>query len=171
VKTITLTRGQIALVDDADFEALTVFKWQAHRGPHDSTWYAVRAAVVAGRETKLRMHRVIAGAADGIQVDHRNGNGVDNQRHNLRLATGSQNQQHRVRATRPQMASKFKGLSWEQGRWRARILAEGRRIHLGAFASEIEAAKAYDAAALKYFGEFAAPNFTSTQPPKTEAQP
>lgn len=161
MKMISLTRGQVAIVDDADHAELACHLWQAHRGPHDTTWYAVRATVVDGHKTKLRMHRVLMGATRGVEVDHRNGNGLDNQRLNLRLATGSQNQRHRIRPTRPKMASSFKGVSWEAQwkRWRARILVDGKRIHLGTFRSEIEAAKTYDAAALRHFGEFAAPNF------------
>jgi hypothetical protein len=92
----------------------------------------------------------------GEHVDHVNGNGLDNRRENLRLATHSQNM-----ANKPGWgASGFKGVYAEpRGRWRSRIMVEGRRVGLGMYPTAEEAAKAYDAAAREYFGEFAWTNF------------
>jgi hypothetical protein len=167
VKTIQLTRGQVAVVDDEDWPLLSSFKWQAHRGPHDSTWYAVRASRVGGKKTKVRMHRIILEADASLQVDHRNGDGLDNRRSNLRISTPSQNQQHRIRPTRPQKSSQWKGVYWcsQWKRWRARILVAGERLHLGTYRVEVDAARAYDRAALEHFGAFAAPNFPGSESP------
>jgi hypothetical protein len=106
------------------------------------------------------MHREILGLkyGDPRQCDHRNHNGLDNQRDNLRICTCAQNQYNQV----PQRnrSSAFKGVDWRRdcNKWRAKIQINCRRIHLGNFESEIEAAYAYNRAAVKYFGEFASIN-------------
>ena len=88
MKTIILTRGKVALVDDADFEALSKFKWHAMRS--GKKWRAVRTVKVGSKwGRKIGMHVQIMGFP-GVQVDHRNRNGLDNQRHNLRRATHQQ---------------------------------------------------------------------------------
>jgi hypothetical protein len=111
------------------------------------------------------MHRLLLGLVDGFaQVDHRNGNGLDNRRGNLRIATASQNQWNQK--VRGRGTSKYKGVAWEKrgGKWVVKIAYLGRRIHLGSFArnvingidyGEIKAARAYDLAAVKFFGVFA----------------
>jgi hypothetical protein len=106
------------------------------------------------------MHRQIVNPPDDLLVDHHNHNGLDNRRFNLRLATDSTNQQNaRKRITKT--TSRFKGVDFVKatGKWRARIAVNGRRLFLGSFDSELEAALAYDAAARKYFGEYACLNF------------
>jgi len=105
------------------------------------------------------MHRQIVCAPKHLFVDHINGDGLDNRRENIRLATKRQNSQNMVRK-RPNKTSRFKGVSKSQHHngWRATIKVNGARIHLGYFKDESDAARAYDAAAIEHFGPFAAPN-------------
>jgi hypothetical protein len=151
VKIIPLSQGKRALVDDADYEYLSQWKWCFGAG------YAVRTDRT-GREKSVRMHLVIMNAPQGMEVDHRDGNGLNNQRHNLRLCTSTQNKHNR----RPfkNNPTGYKGVYLFQGKyWRAKIAINKKQIHLGQFKTAIEAARAYDAAARKYFGEFAWLNF------------
>jgi hypothetical protein len=161
MKQICITRGLVALVDDCDFESLSKFKWCASKG--NSTFYAVRKERTEGNgRTTVKMHRQILGLSkgDGIYVDHRNHNGLDNRRENLRACTLSQNSCNQHIQIRPK-SSQYKGVCWDNKRnkWRALIAVNRKRIYLGWFTSEIEAAKAYDQAAVKHHGEFAYVNF------------
>jgi hypothetical protein len=106
------------------------------------------------------MHREIINAPDDLVVDHINYNGLDNRKANLRLATRRQNSLHVIRTINPG-SSKYKGVSWNTNkkRWHVQITTNGKTIRLGYFTDEIEAAKAYDQAAKKYHGDFAALNF------------
>jgi hypothetical protein len=106
------------------------------------------------------MHRLVIDVPPGAFCDHINHNGLDNRRANLRIATHSQNVRHRRKFKTPSK-SRYKGLTWSKQiqRWRVRIWADGRRLSLGFFENEIDAAKAYDAAARKYHGPFADLNF------------
>lgn len=157
MKLIPLTQGQVAIVDDRDYEKLSQWKWYAHR--YDNRWYALRGEWDGQRMRTVRMHRVILNAEKGVQVDHKDHNGLNNQRANLRLASNSENQQNarpRVRAK-----SKFKGVHQIRNgsRWRAVIQLRGRLIHLGYYDTAREAALAYDQAAAERFGQFACTNF------------
>jgi len=102
------------------------------------------------------MHRIIMDAEKGEEIDHRDGNGLNNQRCNLRLCTHRQNLMNR-RKTHKRCSSKFRGVSWEKrsGKWCAQIMIHYRHIHLGYFDDEVLAALAYNEAATKHFGEFA----------------
>lgn len=148
---IELTRGAFAIVDDEDVEMVSRFSWQLN-----SQGYA-SANVGVGRDyvTHERMHRMILRAPDDMDVDHINGNRLDNRKCNLRLATRRQNQWNKRK--RKHCSSEFKGVCWHNQNkcWRARIKFYGKEIALGCFSSEIEAAKAYNEAAKKYFGDFA----------------
>ncbi|MBA7655390.1 hypothetical protein ES703_63294 [subsurface metagenome] len=106
------------------------------------------------------MHRQIMNPPREMLVDHINYNGLDNRKANLRLATLTQNNRHTRRTMNPG-SSKYKGVCWynREKRWAVRITANGKNIPLGYFKDEIEAAKAYDKAARKYHGDFAALNF------------
>ena len=105
-------------------------------------------------------------APRGLLVDHRNGDGLDNRRDNLRLATHSENMMNRPKIKSP-TTSRFVGVYFDKARrlWVARIHLNGKCIWLGRFATEIEAAKAYDEAAKKYHGEFARLNFPEATTP------
>jgi len=153
---ITLTRGAVAIVDDADLELVGSRKWYANG--RAGRLYAVRFEPVAGKMRMLYMHRVIMGAETGVTVDHINGDRLDNRRSNLRLATQSQNC-----ANRRKIISKsgYKGIgfnSWKQ-KFYARVVREGHTTHLGYHDTAEEAARAYDRGARLVHGAFAALNF------------
>jgi hypothetical protein len=154
VKEIELTQGQVARVDDEDYEWLSKWKWHASWQPHTLSYMAAYKTSGMPRRTLL-MHRLILNAPDGMFVDHEDHDTLNNQRHNIRLATPLQNQFNR-RKLRP-FSSIHKGVCWHQltNKWRAEINVDGRKLHLGLFANEEDAARAYNEAAKKYQGEFA----------------
>jgi len=152
VRTIPLTQGHWALIDDADFEAVVAAgPWFANGR---TNLYAVHSTYINRVRGTMLMHNFITGWKF---VDHANGNSLDNRRQNLRPANTSTNGANSK--IRSDNTSGFKGVSPRQGIWRARIHVNGREIPLGRFGSPIEAALAYDAAALHHFGEYARPNF------------
>ena len=164
MKRIPLTQGKFALVDDADYEWLNQWKWYTSKGRN--TFYAMRYITKPdGTREFIYMHREILGLkfGDKRQGDHRNHNGLDNQRINLRICNHQQNlyNMNSNKNTR----SVFKGIYWhkQNHKWCAHIKAEGKSIYLGTYDSETEAAKAYDKAAHKYFGEYANLNLPEGQ--------
>ena len=160
MKTIPLTKGKFAIVDDEDFDRINKHKWYAHKSRNN--FYAEREVRLPGgvRRT-IKMHREILGLeyGDKRQCDHKNQNSLDNRRGNLRICTTAQNQQNQKPTIN--CSSIFKGVSFtkENGKYRALIQVNGRPKHLGYFVSEIEAALAYDVAAKRYYGEYASVNF------------
>jgi AP2 domain/HNH endonuclease len=159
MKKISLTQGKTALVDDGDFGELSKFKWCAHKVPHSRTWYAVRRTSRPGSRI-VKMHRVITGAADGTDVDHVNGQGLDNRRDNLRQVTKFQNMHNQTRKM-VGCTSRFRGVSWDRQRckWQAYIHNGNKRKFLGRFACEEEAARAYDQAGFERDPAHFTPNF------------
>jgi hypothetical protein len=160
MKEIQLTQGKVTLVDDEDFEMLNSFNWYAHK--HRSTFYARRNDHSNGRHKNVKMHRLILGITDpNIIIDHRDTNGLNNQRSNLRVCSNSQNQANRPK--RKHSVSVYKGVTTGQTKrketWRAQIKKGDKVIGLGSFNTQEEAAKAYDKAAIEVHGEFANLNF------------
>jgi hypothetical protein len=159
---IPLGEGRFTIVEPGDFYQLNRFNWCAkENGPRI---YAVRLVGDSNNRTKIiSMHREIMGEPAGMLVDHRNRNTLDNRKENLRLATHSQNQFNKGKTTR-KTTSRFIGVFFEKqsGRWVARTTVGGKRIWLGRFDDETEAARAYDEAAREYHKEFAQFNFPET---------
>jgi hypothetical protein len=156
--TIPVGNRHIAKIDEADHEMLSQFKWRlAAHG------YACCTLKSSGRSRVVTMHRMIMLPDPGQLIDHANGDPLDNRRENLRLADNSTNQANR-HALLDHSSSRFKGVTWNRGlqKWQAQIKVDGRSRHLGLHADEREAARAYDAAARRHFGEYACVNFPDT---------
>lgn len=151
MREIPLTRGLMALVDDEDYELLSPHKWHASQA--NAKFYAARNSGRPPNRMPLRMHRIICPVPPGMQVDHINGNTLDNRRANLRPATHAQNVHNRG-ITRFNMSG-YKGVTWNHRRWMARIEVDGLPKYLGTFDSPAEAHAAYRVAAEKLHGEFA----------------
>jgi len=154
VSLIALGYRRYAIVDTEDLRRLSRFRWSAStKGPKS---YKPRIYVQRSEGDKgVYMHREILSAEGSKEIDHINGNGLDNRRANLRVCTHRQNSQNSRK--REGCTSRFKGVYRykDTGKWRAEIKHSGKRIHLGYFVSESLAAKAYDEKAKELFGEFA----------------
>lgn len=144
MKLIPLTQGKFAMVDDEDFEMLSAFKWYAYKKKKDHTFYAMRKSRAYGPKQKtIYMHRFLLGIIEiPIVADHKNGDGLDNQRKNLRLCSDSQNQMNRRKMMKG--SSAFKGVTANGKSWQAQIKFNGRYVYLGCFKTEREAALAYN---------------------------
>lgn len=156
-KSISLTRGKQAIVDDEDFEWISKHKWLATGT--GTKFYAARHTWDGIRVSRIYMHREILNLPKGIEVDHINGNGLDNRRSNLRQATRAENQRNRMKSSHS--VSIYKGVSFDKrrNRWRARIKVDQKEKWIGFFMKEIDAAYAYDRVARQYFGNYANLNF------------
>jgi hypothetical protein len=151
IKEIQLTQGYIALVDDEDYEKVSQYKWYAENRLY--SWYA-RTTIIKTRKN-IYLHRFILNVKPDEEVDHINGNGLDNRRCNLRIVTHQQNMMNVKK--RINGSSKYRGVFWDKERekWEAQIAINGKSCYLGLFTSEVEAAKAYNIKALESFGEYA----------------
>lgn len=158
MKEIIITQNKTALVDDEDFEYLNQWKWYAQKGKH--TWYACRDVKTKNTRKNFLMHREIlkikSYKENPIQTDHRDGNGLNNQKNNLRLCSDIENNRNR-KSYRGN--SRYKGVQPRGLRWEACIIFNRGYIYLGRFDLEVEAAIAYDQKATELFGEFANLNF------------
>lgn len=142
MKTIELTNcDKLALVDDKDYERLIRYKW--HIGTNG---YVLRSS---GGD-KIYMHRDVTNCPPDRQVDHLDANRLNNQSYNLRVVSSSENAQ--ARKLQENNTSGYRGVIWQEPSWRAQIYVNKRRISLGCFATKERAARAYNEAAVKYFG-------------------
>jgi hypothetical protein len=149
MKRIELTQGKYATVDDVDYEKVSQHKWWAQQSNlSDHLWYAMTKI-----DTQVvSLHRFLMECPKG-EVDHKDGDGLNNRRANLREVTKTQQRMNQKRFKNNQ--SGFKGVRWEANKWRARIGVNNKHIHLGRFENKLDAAKAYNDAAQKYFGQYA----------------
>jgi hypothetical protein len=160
-----LTRGYITMVSPEDAHFLEARRWCVTKGTANKTFYVVsRIDYVL-----TRLHRLILGLKSDIEGDHKFGNGLDNRRKHLRPATRDENMRNAPSHTGS--TSKFRGVSWaaDQGKWKVQIHVDKKQMCLGSFSIEVDAALAYDAAAMKYFGEFARLNFPPHEASHAEA--
>jgi hypothetical protein len=165
MKEIPLSRGYVALVDEADYERVSAYKWKAHvvRRKDGSVIcvYAQRGVRRPdGTWTAEQLHRFIVGVTDSkIQIDHQNHDGLDNRCSNLRLCNRAENGHNR--RLKRNNSSGFKGVHWRRRDkvWQALLKIDGKLLHLGLFLTAEAGARAYDKAALKYFGDYACLNF------------
>jgi hypothetical protein len=160
VKTIPLSNGGEAMVDDCDYDRIASYKWRRL-----NSGYAARNAWIPSekRYRTLLMHREVIGAPEGSLVDHADRNGLNNTRENLRLATVADNQSNRTSLVG---RGRLKGVWWHQarGHWVAEIKIAGKKRYLGSFADEASAGAAYAAAANESRGEFALQNTNAAGP-------
>ncbi len=163
MKLIPLTQGQFAQVDDEDYEYLNQWKWLAHKSY--KTIYAERnVRIKGGKQVTIKMHRIIMNTDKGMLCDHKDHNGLNNVRSNLRNCTSTENQ--RNTSSKTGSSSKYLGVSKDESwnrkkQWRTSICVNKKRMFIGMFLTEVEAATAYDKVAKKYFKEFANLNFKS----------
>ncbi len=155
MKTIQLNRGYVALVDDEDFDRVSRLNWTVHiRKDKKLVRMYARTTTLRrlGKRRHLSMHCFIMGATG---IDHRDSDGLNNQKSNLRPANQSLNNANMRKS--PGCASRFKGVTFEKesGSWRARACKDGFRYQLGVHANEVSAAIAYNEKMLELFGEFA----------------
>jgi hypothetical protein len=158
VRVIPLSRNRVAIIDPEDFPRVGRHPWHAQRGRSGrGRFYAAKTVTVRSQEPRLvqvvPMHEFITGFK---QADHANRNGLDNRRSNLREASNSQNGANKGLSSLN--TSGFKGVSAESKRWRAEVRVNYKSIYLGSFSCREDAARAYDHAAIRYFGEFACTN-------------
>lgn len=157
---IYIGNGLFAVCDWEDFDKVKGFKWNPTSLDNRVQWaWAYDVKHVGEKRKRVAMHNLIMSPSDGFVVDHINGNGLDNRRSNLRIATPQQNQFNTIHKGG---SSKYKGVSFdnESGLWRAYISKDGKRSWLGRYQNEIDAAIAYDKAAKDMFGDFAKLNVT-----------
>lgn len=148
MRKLKLSQNKYAVVDDIFYDYLNKWKW------YFNGRYAVRTPLKNRGAKVIRMHRIIMKAPDGLEVDHINGNRLDNRISNLRLCTHAENGKNQSLSRRN--TTGYKGVKQASpNRWQARIRVDGELLHLGLFKTKYEAAKAYNEAALRYHGRFA----------------
>jgi hypothetical protein len=153
MKEILLTQGKVAIVDDADYEYLSKYKWHAIK--YKNGFYAGKSSSrKIGAKRVIHMHRFILSPEKNKLVDHIDGNGLNNSRSNLRITDYSKNGMNRKKEIG--LSSKYKGVSYRSktNRWRSLICINRKQIEIGVYKSEIEAAIAYNKKAIELYGEY-----------------
>jgi hypothetical protein len=147
---VPLTQGYEAIIDAADVPLVEGWNWCAIVSPH--TAYASRSTKVDGTTVHILMHKTIMGVT--TMIDHKNGHGWDNRRDNLRPATYAQNNRNQRLAKNNTCGLKGASFHKASQSWRAQIKLDGKKIHLGLFATAADAHAAYCRASAKLHGEF-----------------
>ena len=158
---ISLTQGQETIIDLADWDLVKDYRWYAHW--EDNTFYVLTNVYSAYTvQQKIRLHRLLLAAPKGVLVDHVDRNGLNNRRNNIRLVTSLENRCHSVGQKGSRSA--YKGVTWnkQSRKWQSGIMLHGQSRHLGLFNDELDAAEAYDEAAIELFGEYALLNFPNS---------
>jgi hypothetical protein len=150
-----------ATVDDRDYELVNELKWHAEYC--NGVIYACHTFWSSGKMKKMKMHRFVMDALKIEEIDHRDGDGLNNQRCNLRICSRLDNAKNR-KLDKDSMSG-YKGVSWNKRlcKWQVSLRSNNIRYHLGLFTCLMKAAKAYDVAAIKHHGEFAKTNFPTHQ--------
>ncbi len=159
---IPLTQGQETIIDDEDWDLVKKYKWSAHYDPTTNGYYATTSLRTAvNKRVTAQMHRIIMNAPTNMEVDHKDLNGLNNQRHNLRLATRGQNSCNRRIPSNN--ISGHKGVYYitQTNKWRAQIRSNRHLRHLGYFGTKEEASEAYKNAAKEIHEGY--DNSTSTE--------
>lgn len=159
---IPLSQGLFSLIDYCDYNSISKYKWCVKKSGPDKRLYTYRKipAIPGKKRTSESIHRLILSPKPGILVDHKDGNGLNNRRSNIRLATTSQN----VANSQPWANKKwrYKGVDFRSSRaspWRAQARPGKKVIYLGSYKSEEDAAVAYDSFIISVYGDFAYTNF------------
>jgi hypothetical protein len=155
---IEVSSGLVALVDDEDYDKLVGRRWYKHTNNGRCNY--AQADISWRPHKRVWMHRLVMDAPQGLEVDHINGNGLDNRRDNLRLCTRSQNACNKAKSHNRGLTSRHKGVStgrWGKN-WQANITIQSRKIYLGTYDTEMDAVLAYNRAALELHGPFSRAN-------------
>lgn len=153
MKEIQLSQGKVALIDDDDFERVNQFKWSFGVSKRDKTIYVKRRDW--SKKEYIKLHRFILNAPKNKQVDHIDGNGLNNQKSNLRLCSQSENK--RNSKIYSNNTSGYKGVTFSRSnsKWIARVMVNKKYVNFGSYKTKEEAAIAYNNAAIKHYGNFA----------------
>lgn len=150
MRNIQLTQNKMCIVDNADYDLLSKYKWNYHQG-----YPSRNKRVSVNKRITWRIYNELLGKQIGMDIDHINGNTLDNRRCNLRICRHAQNSYNQILPKNN--TSGYKGVTWYKryNKWLAQTLVDGKRKNLGYFNNKLDAAKAYNEAAIKYFGKFA----------------
>lgn len=161
MKRVPLTKGKFAIVDDEDYERVMTLKWHACMDPKNGVWYAKHTRLIGKKKWQtIQMHKFVLKESGRHHIDHRNRDGLDNQKSNLRSCKSAS--MNVANCTARAHTSPYKGVDFNsvaQGKkWRAQIAINGKKVFLGRFDTPEKAAFAYDSSAAHFFGQFARTN-------------